>query len=97
MFFFLGTSKTEYITIGKSPYMRVDRGWTRIGGYFKIQDQSINISAVESALFYIQIPKTNSSYLIDSASMTEITDDPKWKTAANQRINDIRKRDIRIR
>ena len=42
-YFFQGTAKKEYIAMGKSPYMRVDRGWIKIGGDFKIQDRGMPI------------------------------------------------------
>lgn len=54
-------------------------------------------NVTEGFRIYITIEETEINYLVDTASLILITDDPNWKSAADARIDSIRKNDITMK
>ena len=68
--------------------------------YIKVQvpyNKIILFAVFTRAHFFVQFSRKEVNYLMDSASLKEIIPNANWKQEANTRIENIRKRDIRIR
>lgn len=81
--------RKHYIKFGNTPYIQPGI-WTEIGG---IQNIPAGYHACNA---YIQVTGAGADYLLDHASLQMVANDLHWKTKAQARIEQIRKRDINI-
>ena len=71
--------------------MRLGDGWVEVGGdvHTKADTEYVTVQ-----IFMAETAGLN--YMVDMASMTEIVHDPNWLAAADQRIDLLRKGNLRV-
>ncbi|KAL4233814.1 hypothetical protein ACF0H5_008492 [Mactra antiquata] len=81
----------QYVQLAQHSFGSPDDGWFRLGGDFTSPYRTFH-----SVNVYIQGPDPGIEFLVDDMELTEITENPNWRTEALQRIEQIRKGDVTI-
>ncbi|XP_076108541.1 uncharacterized protein LOC143076604 [Mytilus galloprovincialis] len=84
-------SHVHYVRISYSPMQQVSFGYQEIGGDFHVPN------GVNSITIYIEINEAGANYLLDDATLQEITPNTNWKAEAQARIEKIKKAPLNIK
>ncbi|CAL1542281.1 unnamed protein product [Lymnaea stagnalis] len=83
------TGEDNYFQITNRPYISAADGWVQLGADFTAPNRATTISKL-----YLEGPEANAEFYFDDVSLTELVDNPNWKTEANARIEALRKSNI---
>ncbi|KAH9520346.1 hypothetical protein Btru_060574 [Bulinus truncatus] len=88
-FKFKDTGEDYFFQITNRPYIKAADGWVQLGADFTVPTREHTVSSL-----YLEGPSPQAEFFFDDATLTELADDPNWKTAADQQIEKIRKSNI---
>ncbi|XP_046558317.1 endo-1,4-beta-xylanase 3-like [Haliotis rubra] len=81
----------HYDNMGKSPYIQLGTGWHLIGGDYLIPNNTKTFKV------YIEIDQPQVNYLLDSAIFEEVPPLHNFRSAADDRIETLRKANVTIK
>ncbi|XP_071097773.1 uncharacterized protein [Haliotis cracherodii] len=83
--------KHHYDNMGKSPHIQLGTGWHLIGGDYLIPNDTKTFKV------YIEIDQPQVNYLLDSATFEEVLPLHNFRSAADDRIEKLRKANVTIK
>ncbi|XP_067681127.1 uncharacterized protein [Haliotis asinina] len=84
--------RKTYISAAFNPLTRVSDGWVQVKGDFDIPAQD-----VKSSRLYWQGPSPGVNFIVDSISLTDLTENTNWRGESDAVIDRVRKSDINFK
>ncbi|XP_071097775.1 uncharacterized protein [Haliotis cracherodii] len=85
------TGSHHHDNMGKSPYIQLGTGWHLIGGDYLIPNDTKTFKV------YIEVDQPQVNYLLDSATFEEVLPLRNFRSAADDRIEKLRKANVTIK
>ncbi|XP_055876275.1 uncharacterized protein LOC106075843 [Biomphalaria glabrata] len=88
-FKFKDTGEDNFFQITNRPRIKAADGWVQLGADFLVPTREHTVSSL-----YLEGPSPSAEFYFDDATLTELPENPNWKTEADHRIETLRKSNI---